>query len=284
MPKNKHILKGAKKMPEKIAVKLGNVQKTMLLPLWGRALETQKKEPLLTDETAVKIINTIDYDFSTITTNISEISQLGWIVRSLMIDRIIRGFLEKHPQATVVNIGSGLDTTFERVDNGLIHWYDLDLSDAIELRKEFIAENDRRKFLSGSFLEDQWLDPLKIQDNILFMAAGVFYYFDESQIRDFFKKIADKFPGSEIVFDATSPIGIKMANKMVIKNSGMDEKSYLKWGLKSAREIQNWDRRIQLLGEYLYFKNLPEDLKLKTKIGTLMSDWLKMQYLIHLKL
>ncbi len=271
-------------MTEKIAIKLGNVQKTLLLPLWGRALETQKKKPFLTDQTAVEIIKKIDYDFSTITANLSEISQLGWIIRSLLIDRIIKGYLEKHPKATIVNIGSGMDTTFERIDNGLTFWYDLDLPDVIKLRKEFISENDRRKFISASFLEEQWLDQLKIEDNLLFIAAGVFYYFEEFQIRGFLKKIADKFPGSEIVFDATSPIGVKMANKMVIKNSGLDEKSFLKWGLKSAKEIQNWDNRIEVLGESLFFKNLEQDLKLETRIGTLMSDLFKMQFMVHLKL
>ncbi len=88
-------------MPEKIAVRLGDVQKTLLLPLWGRAIETQKKEPLLKDQTAAEIIDKIDYDFSTITANLSGISQLGWVIRSLLIDRIIKEFLEKHPQATV---------------------------------------------------------------------------------------------------------------------------------------------------------------------------------------
>ncbi len=34
----------------KISVELGNVQKTLFLPLWGRAVE-QKREPLLVDQT-----------------------------------------------------------------------------------------------------------------------------------------------------------------------------------------------------------------------------------------
>ncbi len=37
-----------------------------------------------------------------------------------------------------------MDTTFERIDNGRVYWYDLDLPDVIKLRKEFILENDRR--------------------------------------------------------------------------------------------------------------------------------------------
>jgi O-methyltransferase involved in polyketide biosynthesis len=45
-------------------IKLDSVQKTLLLPLWGRAIETQKSKPLLVDNQAVSIINRIPYDFS----------------------------------------------------------------------------------------------------------------------------------------------------------------------------------------------------------------------------
>jgi|GEM_PF-4876892 len=49
---------------KKVPVELGSVQKTLLLPLWGRAIEARKKEPLLIDRTAIEIINKLDYDFS----------------------------------------------------------------------------------------------------------------------------------------------------------------------------------------------------------------------------
>lgn len=265
-------------------MRLGNIQKTLILPLWGRAVETQKSNPLLIDKTAVEIIGKIDYDFDAISKEMSEISQLGWVVRSLLIDRIINRFIEKHPETTIVNIGCGLDTTFERIDNGLIRWYDLDLPDTIELRKKFIQENDRRKYIQSSFLDPEWLNDLIIKDNILFIAAGVFYYFEERQIQDFFHTISDMFPGSEIVFDAASPIGIKMANKMVIMKSGMDEKSFLIWGIKRAKDIQLWDSRIDILGEELFFKKIKKKLPFGIRIKLSFSDMFRMQYLIHLKI
>ncbi len=271
-------------MKEKSTIKLGDIQKTLILPLWGRAFETQKNKPLLIDRKAVEIIGKIDYDFDAIAKEMSEISQLGWVARSLLIDRIINRFIEKHPEATVVNIGCGLDTTFERIDNGMIRWYDLDMPDTIELRKKFIQESDRRKYIQSSFLEPQWLNDLIIKDNILFIAAGVFYYYEEKQIKDFFNTISDMFPGSEIVFDATSPIGVKMANIMVIKKSGMDEKSYLIWGIKNAKDIQSWNSRIDILGEELFFKNIKKGLKAGTRMKLTFSDMLRIQYLIHLKI
>jgi O-methyltransferase involved in polyketide biosynthesis len=156
--------------------------------------------------------------------------------------------------------------------------------DTIELRRKFIQETERRKYIASSFLDYDWLNTLIIEDNILFIAAGVFYYFEESQIKDFLHKIADLFPESEIVFDATSPIGVNMANKMVIKKSGMDEQSFLKWGVKSSKSIQSWDNRIIVLSEVSLFKNAKKGHDLKTKIGILISEIFKIQYMVHLKI
>lgn len=271
-------------MKEKIAIELGNVQKTLLLPLWGRAMESQKEKALLNDKTAVEIIQKIDYDFETLLKGINEVSVMGWVCRSLLMDEAIRGFIARHPGATVVNIGCGLDTTFERIDNGYIRWFDLDLPDTIELRRKFIKETGRRKFIVSSFLDEDWLKKLVVADNILFVSAGVFYYFEEKQIQSFFQRVADLFPGCEMVFDASTPIGIKMANKMVIKNAGLDERSYLKWGLKKSVVLQNWDNRIKIIKQQSLFKNIRTKLKFQTKVKLFISDMFKMQYLVHLKI
>ena len=201
-------------MSEKIDLQLKDIQETLLLPLWGRAVEQNKKKPLLIDEEAIKILNTLNYDFTTITKNISEISQLGWVARAIKFDYAINQFLEKHPDGTVVNIGCGFDTTYERVDNGTVLWYDLDLPEVIKLREKLIQEYSRRKHIASSFLDNDWLDQLTIKDNILFCSAGVLYYFDEEIIKDFINRLANKFPHSEIIFDATT--NIKMANKLIL--------------------------------------------------------------------
>ena len=156
-------------MSDKIDINLENVQKTLLLPLWGRAIEYQKKDPLILDKTANEMVTRLNYDFSQITNNVREISRLGWVARSLTFDKITKQFLEKHPKATIVNIGCGLDTTFDRIDNGKLIWYDLDLPDVIELRRKFIKEHSRRHFIVNSFLNYEWLEELVIEENILFI-------------------------------------------------------------------------------------------------------------------
>ena len=270
-------------MNTKIDIELGPVQQTMLLPLWGRAVETQKANPMLVDNAAVEIVEKINYDFSLISKNTSPLSQLSWIARSIYIDKAVKDFLTRYPKATIVNIGCGMDTTFERVDNGLLRWYDLDLPDSIELRKKFIKETDRRKFIVSSFLDFDWFKQLAVNDNVFFIAAGVLYYFEEAQIKNSFLQLADNFSGSEIIFDASSRRGIAVANKRVIKSSGMDESSYLKWGIDRASEILKWDNRIELKEDYLMFKYFKGSFPLNIKLAMKLSDLLNIMYMVHLK-
>jgi len=269
-------------MTDKISVELGDVQKTLFLPLWGRAFETKKEKPLLRDRIALEIIEKVDYDFASITKNIAVLSQVAWIMRSIYIDAVIKDFLEKHPKATIVNIGCGMDTTFDRIDNGLLLWYDLDLPDVIELRRKFIEESERRKFISASFLDAGWLKEIIVEDSVLIIAAGVFYYFEEDEVKAFLKRLADIFPQCEIFFDACSPRGREIANKRVISSTGLDEKSFLKWGLKNTNDILSWDNRFVILKKYYYFKY--KDLKLRTRMIGSISDWLKIQYMIRLRI
>lgn len=271
-------------MTEKIAVQLGNVQKTLLLPLWGRAMETGKSEPLLVDKTAVEVMEKIDYDFSTISAGISPMSQYAWIMRSRYTDGVIKDFLKRHPAGTIVNIGCGLDTTFERVDNGTLRWYDLDLPDTIDLRGKFIPETDRRTYISSSFLEEDWLEKIEVNDGLLFVSAGVFYYFTEPEIRTFFTRLAGRFPGSELVFDACSAFGIKTANELVIKRGGLDEKSYLVWSLEKAEDLEKWDPRYTVLETLYYYRGNRKILPLNIWLIGLFADSKNIQYMIHMRL
>jgi O-methyltransferase involved in polyketide biosynthesis len=271
-------------MTEMKKIELGSVQKTLLLPLWGRAVETAKPRPLLTDRAAAQIIASIDYDFSAIARNISAITRLSWIARSLHTDRTIREFLKRDAGTTIVNLGCGLDTTFERVDNGHLCWYDLDLPDVMELRKKLIPEGARRHSLACSVLDDSWLREVKAAGAVLFVAAGVFYYFEESQLKALLIRLADAFPGAEVFFDACSPRGLKMANKRVIEAGGMDRSAMLKWGLRQGRDMESWDRRITVLAEYPMFRDMKAGLSVAEKLGTKLSDALRIMSMVHLRL
>lgn len=66
---------------------LSGVHKTLLLPLWGRAMESRKAKPLLVDRAAAEIVGRLDYDFSTIAAGTHPLTRLAWIARAIHIDR-----------------------------------------------------------------------------------------------------------------------------------------------------------------------------------------------------
>lgn len=270
-------------METKIKVELGELQKTLFMPVWARAVETQKDLRILIDDTAVKIINSVDFDFSAMALNIPEISQVSWIARCKRYDLVIKNFINEHPDCTIVNIGCGLDTTYERTGNNSVKWYDLDLPDVIDLKRKFLSETDTRKFISCSFLDTSWFDDIVVNEKVLFISAGVFVYFEESEIRDFFIQVADRFDGSELLFDVTSPKGVEIANQ-VIQKSGLDSRSFFKWGLNDNTIVTSWDNRIKLLNTYYTFRINGLGLSEENKQIALISDSLDIQYMLHLKI
>jgi len=271
-------------MKDPSEIELGSVQKTLLLPLWGRAVETQKPTPLLVDHKAVSIINSLPYDFAVIAKNVPPISRLSWIARSNYFDKKIKEFISVFPEATIINIGCGLDTTFDRVDNGSILWYDLDLPDTIELRKKYISESDRRKFISKSVFDTSWYDRVEKKNRVMLLIAGVLYYFNESDIKRLFSEFHHFLPGVEIVFDYASRLGIKVSNKKVLEKGGMDKSACLKWGIDNIREIEKWDNNITVINNIRMYKEHKKYYSILRRMGMTFADLLKIMSLAHIRI
>jgi len=271
-------------MPQAEPLALGGVQRTLLLPLWGRAVESGRPRPLLTDPAAVAIVASLPYDFAAMGRNLSSVTRLSWVARSVHVDRTARAFLDVHPGAAVVNLGCGLDTTFERVDNGKLRWFDLDLADVIALRRRLIPGGDRRRAIAGSILDDAWKSEIEPRDPVLLIAAGVLYYFRQDEVRTLLSGLARAFPGAEMIFDACSPLGRKIANRRVIAAGGMDAGARLRWGIRRAKEMEAWDPRIAVIESYPMFRGLRRDMSLAETAGTLLSDMLNIMFMARLRL
>lgn len=268
---------------ERIKIQLGHVQKTLFMPLWARAKETQKEEPLLIDRKAVEIINSTDYDFSLLEQSIEELSVISWISRCRLYDEIINKFIIANPDGSIVDIGCGMDTYYERAINSSVQWYELDLPDVIELRKHFFQETEKRKFIASSFLDAHWFNKVVSKQKVLFISAGVFPYFEEKEIKPFFKSLVDTFSDCEILFDVTSSHGVRAANR-IIKKTGLGIDAFMKWPLGNANKILKWDTRLQLINTYYTYKQKNLKLNLKNRILGVISDFLNIQYVLHLKL
>ena len=201
---------------DKVKVRLGGVSASMLFPLWGRAQVSKEYSSLFYDAKAVELVEKIDYDFSAsdmpfvgIMLNIIRKGNLlpMFSLVALMakqFDDKIKTYITEHPHASVVNIGAGLDATFYRVDNGLIRWYDLDLPDAIDVRRQLLPEPDRVTCIAKSLLDPSWCKDINTRDGVFMIAEAVLQFFEESEMKQFFSMLADNFPEGEIVFTTMS--------------------------------------------------------------------------------
>jgi O-methyltransferase involved in polyketide biosynthesis len=269
---------------QKIKLIKGNVQETLFLPLWGRATETKTSNPRIVDNKAVEIIDKLDYDFSTITANFNEVSITGWVARCLHIDRAVTKFIEKHPEATIINLGCGLDTTFDRVDNGKIMFYELDFPEVIELRKSFFQDTERHKSIASSFLEKEWYRKIGKPKGLLCIAGGVLYYSNEKQIKSFFISMADHFGQCDFFFDSLSPMGMKVAKKQVLKKGGMGMSQDGGWGLKSIKSLEKWDKRLKVVRAIPMYKGMKKGLPFSTKFILSMPDILGVCHMVYVRM
>jgi len=237
---------------------LSGVSETLLITLYIRAVESQRPDALIKDERAEALVRQLDQETLRKTLALTDdTGRLVMILKSREFDRFAQDFLGRHPDAVVVHIGCGLDTRFERVDNGQVEWYDLDLPDVIDLRRELIGgEGGRHHLLAGSMLEDAWLETVEAHRPrpFLFLAEGVFMYFTEAQVKSLVLRLKEHFPAAELVFDAYSPFMRWVHNLRVIrKRVG----AYLNWDLKHSQDLEVWGRRIPGAGIRLLDERFP---------------------------
>ena len=95
---------------------LKGISETLLVPLWARAVETKRSNHIIKDDKAVEMMEHIEYDFSKF--DLQEMPQISIIIRTELLDKATQAFMDKNPDAIIINLGCGLDTRFSRLDNG----------------------------------------------------------------------------------------------------------------------------------------------------------------------
>lgn len=248
---------------------LGAVQETLLIPLYGRAVEHGRPDPALADPRAVELVEAIDYDFG----RFDELPSLtGAVLRTLLFDHWTRAFLDRHPTGTVVEIGTGLNTRYERADNGRGRWFDLDLADVIALRRAFFADTPRRTMLAASVTEDGWLGTVAQHADgpCLLTAEAVLPFLDEADVRDLVARIAGRLPGALLALDTNSP-GLVAAQDTHDALSRTEAR--LRWGCADIGVLADWAPGSRVLASHT-LTSLPDAVRaaLPARHRALLAD------------
>ncbi len=231
---------------------LQGVPATMLIPLWARAAETRCASPIIRDEKAVEMVAGMDYDFSVFED--SKLTQLGVAVRTKLLDDGVRAFTARNPGGVVVNLGSGLDTRFERLrDADIAFWCDLDVPEGLDIRRGFFSEGDKNGFIAGSAFDTSWIDEIDVRDRpLLIIAEGLLMYFEEAEVKRFFITLAERLPGAEMLFEMLAPflVGRSAMHETVSK---LGDPVEFKWGLGNTRSMASWSEGIEFIEEWDYY-------------------------------
>ena len=240
--------------PAAVAPRLTGVPETLMIPLAMRAAESRRSDAIIRDPTAERIVAAVDYDFAPFRN--AWMTQADVAVRTEIIDELVRAQMARHPSLVVITLGAGLDGRFDRLDDGQVRWFDLDLPEVIDLRRQFFAETDRRRFIHRSLLDFAWIDEVarRPDEHVLVIAEGVLHYFPEADVRRLLREIADRLAPADIVVHTTSPacVGYQAKNRVFRRM-----RAPFAWGIASARELEAWDPRIEFVSEQPFVDRHP---------------------------
>lgn len=246
-------------------VNINDVSQTAFLTLQCHALDAQSKRPYLNDTSAVHTFELLKNQFSKsdsilyrrlfenkLKSNLIAHTAL----RAKKYDSYIQSFLNQFPDATVINIGCGLDDRFERVDNGKVTFYDLDLPDIINIKKQIFPEKERYNQISSSVFDFEWMKSVK-NDHVILVAEGVFMYCSEEDVKALFLRLKAKMKNPEIVFEVFNSRWLigwrkRMTDFKLNKQLKFGEGATYQFGISDSDAIESWDHGIKLMEEWSY--------------------------------
>ncbi len=232
----------------KYKIEKNTVQETLIIPLYARKVCSELYPNLYRDETAIRLISEIDYDFSDAEKNSQGLMQrfgsLEVAMRQNDLAFEIRDYLKDHPEAAVVNLGCGLDSTGRSCNNGSCKIYNLDFPDVIDVRNKLLPAGDREENISCDLNDTEWFAKIDASGGAIFFASGVFYYFLTEQVRALVQAMADAFPGGVLVFDAANRTAVKMIAKTWLKSAKIKDVGAYFAVSDAESELSAWGKNI----------------------------------------
>jgi methyltransferase (TIGR00027 family) len=222
-------------------VRWGSVEWTNLCTLYMRAYESHSPAPILGDDAAAQAVDRIEYDWARMRRAMRpESNQYLVVMRAKHFDDWTGDFLRRHPNAVVLHLGCGIDTRAFRLHlPETVQWFDIDQPNVIALRRKLYDDRDDYRMIGSSVTDEAWLDKVPTDRPMLMVAEGLVMYLTGPQVRALLQRLTDRFDSGELIFDTVSPMGPRLSKVFT--------KGITKWGIRDAREIEQWNPRLRFL-------------------------------------
>lgn len=237
-------------MKEKINI--NGVEETMLQTLYARSKETKKKNGKIKDNIAVKIVDSLDYDFSK--AHSDKAMSYGVVARTIVLDNLVSKYLNEHPNTLVINLACGLDTRCYRMENKYSTWYNVDLEKTMNVRRKFLNENGPIYQIAKSAMDESYINDINYHgENVLVIIEGLSMYLQEEDIKTIFNILYKSFNNLTVMIETMSPFVVKHIKEKSIEGSN----AKFTWGVKNGKELQ----KILLNFKFLKQVSLVEGMK-----------------------
>ncbi len=229
---------------EKYVIEKNSVQETLIIPLFGRSAAMELYPDLFSDKECMELLSRIEYEVEKMPKIKIKIGAILAATRQYDLAHVCREYMKEHPEASVINLGCGLDTTFYQLGNGRAKGYNIDFQDVIDVRNELLPPKAGEVNIGSDLTDTSWFEKIDFtpEKGAVFFASGVFYYIKKEEIKNLFIKMAEHFPGAKIVFDATTAKGLKKMLKAWLKSADMKDVG-LFFSVEDEKELSGWTKK-----------------------------------------
>ncbi|TIQ38438.1 MAG: class I SAM-dependent methyltransferase [Mesorhizobium sp.] len=226
-------------------VSLTGARETLLMTLYGKALESRLPHSLLNDHFADAAVRKIDYDFSRLMVDGN--LGLGFAIRAKTLDVAVQDFIARNSDAIVLHLGCGLDTRVFRVDPPQgVDWFDVDYPDVIALRRKLYPSRDRYHLIASSVTEPDWLAEVPRNRPAIVVAEGLTPYLAADEGPRLFSRLVSHLAGGELMFDAYSRFGLALIRlNPAVKATG----AAVHWAIEDPRELERAVPKLRFVEE-----------------------------------
>lgn len=241
----------------KYHIESNTVQETLVIPLFARKICALYYSDWFDDPAAERICDRLDYDFSrhqaAMTSALGLFGAIEVAQRQYDLLWEVRDYLASHPAAAVVNLGCGLDDSFQKADNGRCRGYNLDFPDVIEIRNALLPAGEREENIACDLTAHDWMDRIDAGQGAVFFASGVFYYMKTEAVKALFQEMARRFPDGVLVFDICNRLGAKMMMKTWLKSAGISAAGAY-FSLGKDRALADWSADFAAVSSRSYMR------------------------------
>jgi O-methyltransferase involved in polyketide biosynthesis len=197
---------------------LSPLAQTLLLPLWGRA-RYGRLVPTGADPIAAEALARVGADEATLERGLGDYGVLAFGLRAAWIDAEARRWLADAPPAPgghILNLGAGLDTLLQRVDDGRCTCTSVDTPEVIALRRAHLPAHPRERLVAARLEDPEALVDLDPQGPPAFVViAGVSMYLERAELHALFARLSERLaPRSRVLLDAYRPFTAWMTNTL----------------------------------------------------------------------